>query len=93
MPGTGTAEPQHWVITVDDEHLSHIDDVAAQLQEAGLVVEKVLRSLGPITGYTEGTSVQSDEVSGTHRLGAVSGVASIDGAQRHSVAPPDAEVQ
>lgn len=89
----GTAEPQHWVITVDDEHLSHIDDVVAQLQEAGLVVEKVLRSLGQITGYTEGTSVQSDEVSGTHRLSAVSGVASIDGAQRHSVAPPDAEVQ
>lgn len=40
---------QQWIITVDDDHLDAMDEVVAELREAGLVVDKVLRSLGQIT--------------------------------------------
>ncbi|GAA1145275.1 hypothetical protein [Nesterenkonia lutea] len=89
---------QQWIITVDDDHLDAMDEVVAELREAGLVVDKVLRSLGQITGYTEeptgsaaGLSAQADRR--RPDLSAVTGVASADGARRHNIAPPDAEVQ
>lgn len=44
---------QHWIITVDDEHLETMDEVVSELKASGLVIDKVLRSLGQITGHTE----------------------------------------
>lgn len=74
-----------WIITVDDEHLDHLDDVVASLKRAGLTVDQVLATLGQICGraqYSQRTT-----------FAAVSGVASVSAAQRHRIAPPEAEVQ
>lgn len=85
---------QQWIITVDEEHLDGIDEVVAELEAAGLVVDRVLRSLGQITGHTEATpGIQTQAAGEPQRFSAVTGVASADGAQRHHIAPPDAEVQ
>lgn len=82
---------RQWVITVDEEHLEGIDEVVAELEAAGLVVDRVLRSLGQITGHTQASpGVQTTDAPS---FSVVSGVASADGAQRHHIAPPDAEVQ
>lgn len=93
--GRAIIAEQQWIITVDEAHLEEIDQVVAELEAAGLVVERVLRSLGQVTGHTEATpGVQTRTTAeATPRFSAVSGVASADGAQRHHIAPPDAEVQ
>lgn len=85
---------QQWVITVDEEHLEGIDAVVTELEAAGLVVDRVLRSLGQITGHTQTSpGVQTQTAGAAPSFSAVPGVASADGAQRHHIAPPDAEVQ
>ncbi|MGJ9373657.1 hypothetical protein [Nesterenkonia sp. CF4.4] len=85
---------QQWIITVDEEHLDGIDAVVTELEAAGLVVDRVLRSLGQITGHTSASQgVQTQTSGGSPSFSAVPGVASADGAQRHHIAPPDAEVQ
>jgi len=88
---------KQWIITVEDDHQDGIDQVVAELESAGLVVDRVLRSLGQITGHTEDAGAE-DEVDAAMApeaqvFSSVIGVASADGAQRHSIAPPDAEVQ
>ncbi|MCH8563804.1 S8 family serine peptidase [Nesterenkonia sp. YGD6] len=92
---TVTMPEQQWIITVDEEHLDAIDEVVADLESAGLVVDRVLRSLGQITGRTEATPGMQAQAAGEEPKGfsAVAGVASADGGQRHHIAPPDAEIQ
>ncbi|WP_218221752.1 hypothetical protein [Nesterenkonia sp. Act20] len=77
---------EHWIITVDDQHLETMDEVVSELEASGLVIDKVLRSLGQITGHTK-------EAAGAANLAGVPGVASADNSRRHQIAPPDAEVQ
>lgn len=84
---------QQWVITVDEEHLDGIDEVITELEAAGLVVDRVLRSLGQITGHTQASPGVQTQASAAPSFSSVPGVASADGAQRHHIAPPDAEVQ
>ncbi|MGJ9406950.1 hypothetical protein ACHABQ_11580 [Nesterenkonia aurantiaca] len=85
---------QQWIITVDEEHLDGIDQVVADLEAAGLMVDRVLRSLGQITGHTASSpGVQAQAADEPPSFSAVAGVASADGAQQHHIAPPDAEVQ
>lgn len=85
---------RQWIITVDEEHLDGIDEVVADLEAAGLVVDRVLRSLGQVTGHTEESpGIRAQTTAEPPSFSAVAGVASADGAQQHHIGPPDAEVQ
>lgn len=43
---------KEWVITVKDDHLHRLDEVVAELEAAGLRVDRVLSLLGQVTGRT-----------------------------------------
>ncbi len=67
---------QHWIITVDEEHLETMDEVVSELEASGLVVDKVLRSLGQITGHTEEASGATDQGATTSVQSSVVGAGS-----------------
>ncbi len=72
-------------VTVDDGHLSDLDTVARALRDSGMEVDRVLGSLGMITGSAPADARPS--------LLAVEGVTSVDEQLRFSLPPPDAPVQ
>ncbi|WP_422116612.1 hypothetical protein [Brachybacterium sp. UNK5269] len=74
---------EHVSVTVDEEHLVGVREVAARLAERGLEVESVLETLGIVTGTT------NDPVA----LRAVEGVASVDRDRGVQLPPSDSEVQ
>ncbi len=76
---------QKVVISVADGHLDRIDEVVARLREAGVQVEKVLRTVGVITGSVGET--------GVHSLGVLDGVGSVEQDRTVRLPPPDADVQ
>jgi hypothetical protein len=71
-------------VTVDQEHLSAIGDVAEALRARGMQVEQVLES-GFITG-----SVPNDRRSA---LDAVDGVQSVDEELDYRLPPPEEDIQ
>lgn len=77
--------PVSITVTVDDEHLASITDVAAALRERGMDVEQVLESVGVISGSVSTAARAS--------LDAVTGVAFVSLGQRVQLPPPDAPVQ
>ncbi|GGI44018.1 hypothetical protein [Agromyces flavus] len=70
-------------VTVDDEHLDTIDDVAEGLRERGMQVEQVLPSVGIVTGSAQDIAA----------LNSVPGVASVDLEEGIDIGPPDQEIQ
>ena len=72
-------------ITVDDDHLSALDEVVASVRAAGVHVTQVHTAIGIISGTV------ADDARGP--LSAIRGVASIEQASRVGVAPPDSPVQ
>ena len=72
-------------VTVDDGHLSDLDTVARALSASGMQVDRVLGTLGMITGSAPADARPS--------LLAVEGVTSVDEQLRFSLPPPDAPVQ
>lgn len=72
-------------VSVDDEHLDDLDQVADALRAQGMEIAQVLGSLGVITGR-----VPEDR---RETLTAVEGVASVDDELIHRLPPPDAPVQ
>jgi hypothetical protein len=72
-------------VTVDDEHLTGIDDVVAGLRASGMQVDQVLGGLGVISGSVPEDRQQS--------LQAVAGVKSVEASHHFQVPPPDAPVQ
>jgi ligand-binding sensor domain-containing protein len=72
-------------VTVDDEHLARIDDVAAELRANGMQVDRVLDQLGVISGSVPEDRQQS--------LRAVAGVQSVEASRHFQQPPPDAPVQ
>ncbi len=73
------------VITVRDEHLTTLAQVADGLRAAGMRVDQVLGAAGVITG-----SVPPDRRAGVRR---VPGVAAVEDDGTVRIAPPDADVQ
>ena len=76
----------HWTnvtVTVDDEHLAEIDEVADRLRERGMRIDQILASIGIVTG-----SVEQVEV-----LRGVTGVESVAAEERVDLGPPDQEIQ
>lgn len=77
--------PMTWTnvtVTVDDEHVAAIEEVAERLRERGMRVDQVLAS-----GFVIG-SVQDVEL-----LRGVTGVESVTMEERVDLGPPDQEIQ
>ncbi|GAA3057632.1 MULTISPECIES: hypothetical protein [Actinomycetes] len=77
--------PVGWIVTVDEERTARLDEVVAELQAAGLQVNRVLTSLGMVHGRATEEQLEA--------LRSVDGVVSVDREQEHRISPPDAEVQ
>jgi hypothetical protein len=72
-------------VTVDDGHLTAIDDVAQALRAQGMQVDQVLDGLGIITGSAPADSRPA--------LTGVEGVVSVDEQLTYQLPPPDSAVQ
>lgn len=72
-------------VTVDDEHVQSISDVAAALRDCGMEVQQVLDTVGAVTGSVPPDRRQS--------LSDVVGVAHVADDVRVQLPPPDAPVQ
>ncbi|MGY1695206.1 MULTISPECIES: hypothetical protein [unclassified Geodermatophilus] len=72
-------------VTVDDGHRADLDEVARALRDSGLQVDRVLGTLGLITGRAPADARPA--------LLAVPGVSSVDEQLRVQLPPPDAPVQ
>ncbi len=72
-------------VTVDDGHLAELDAVARALRASGMQVERVLGTLGLITGQAP--------VDARPTLLSIDGVTSVDELLRVQLPPPDAPVQ
>jgi hypothetical protein len=70
-------------VTVDDAHLSSLDDVVGALRERGMHVETVLEGLGMVTGSAPDAAA----------LRQVEGVSGVDVELEHRIAPPEDEIQ
>lgn len=89
--GAMMAAETSWIITVDDAHLHRLDEVVEELRTAGLQIDRVLRSLGQVTGRTE--LARSPQGAQHRALAEVTGVETVDTAHPFSIGPPDAEIQ
>jgi hypothetical protein len=72
-------------VTVGDEHRESLEGVVERLRAAGLEVERVLGTLGIVTGSAPAEALDA--------LRGVEGVASVDQQLTHRLPPPDAPVQ
>ncbi|MBW3614164.1 MAG: ketohydroxyglutarate aldolase [Actinobacteria bacterium] len=72
-------------VTVAEDHLDMVENLAAQLRAAGMSVHQVLSTVGIITGSVDSTARDS--------IGAVDGVAAVEEETSFQLPPPDAEVQ
>lgn len=72
-------------VTVDGGHVAELDSVASALAASGMRVERVLGTLGLITGQAPADARAA--------LLAVPGVSSVDEQLRVRLPPPDAPVQ
>lgn len=70
-------------VSVDDEHVDAIDEVAERLREQGMRVDRVLASVGIVTGSVQDVAA----------LSAVPGVMSVDLEEGFDIGPPDQEIQ
>jgi hypothetical protein len=77
--------PKSITVTVDDDHLGRIEDVADQLRASGVQVHQVLGAVGIITG--EVTDAQRPAIA------QVRGVASVEDQQAFQLPPPDSDIQ
>jgi len=75
----------HINVTVDDQHLSSIGDVADALRANGMEIDQIHRAIGIITGSVSGDRQSS--------LKALAGVASVDEQLNYQLPPPDADIQ
>lgn len=72
-------------ISVDDTHLSQIEQVSRQLQSSGMSVEQTLSSIGVISG-----SISNDRLDDLKKI---EGVKNIEPQENYQLAPPDSDVQ
>ncbi len=72
-------------VTVSDDHVAEIDDLAERLRTAGLRVEQVLGAAGVITGVVDQT--------GRASIAAVPGVAAVEDETSFQLPPPESDIQ
>lgn len=73
------------VVTVDDDHMTSIGEVADRLRAAGVKVDGVMEATGMITG-------DADEVQAASLKG-IKGVASVEEETGFQLPPPDSPIQ
>lgn len=73
------------VVSVDDAHLDHLDQVVQDLRAAGLQVRDTLGGLGTVIGSVPAAQLSS--------LWSVDGVDSVERERSYGLPPPDADVQ
>ena len=73
------------IVTVTDDALNKIDDVAAQLTAKGMKVDKVMAAVGVISGSVASTKMSD--------LKKVKGVMSVEEEITIELSPPDSPVQ
>ena len=84
MPASKTPDLEV-IVTVADEHLAKLPEVAAQLKAHGLKVAHTMKSTGTIAGSAPQKSLA--------KLRGVAGVAAVEASGSVQIAPPDAEIQ
>ena len=72
-------------VSVDEAHLSQIQQIVEQLESSGMVVEQTLSSIGVING-----SVNSEQLD---RLAQIEGVTNVEPQQSYQLNPPNSEIQ
>jgi hypothetical protein len=72
-------------VSVDDAHLSQIEQISEQLKSSGMNVEQTLSTIGVING-----SIQSDRL---NSLEQIEGVKSVEPQQGYQLAPPSSDIQ
>lgn len=82
-------EPQRetvgYIVTVQEQYLGRVQEVAKSLESAGLTIDKVLGTLGQVVGHAQDT--------GRSRLAGVVGVESVERELRFGIAPPESGIQ
>ncbi len=84
IQGTEMSEVQISV-SVDDAHLSQIEQISRQLESSGMNVEQTLSSLGIISG-----SIQSEKLNSLYQ---VEGIKNVEPEQSYRLAPPNSDIQ
>jgi DNA-binding ferritin-like protein len=72
-------------ISVDDEYVGDLDEVAERLRALGLSVDELLSEIGIITGHI--AESQADD------LETVEGVAHVERSREYQLPAPDSEIQ
>ncbi len=72
-------------VSVDDAHLSQIDQVVERLRSAGMHVDSSLASIGTILGHVAGDQV--------HALSRLPGVAAVEPERSYQLPPPESPIQ
>lgn len=72
-------------VTVDDEHLDKIEELAARLRSSGMRINQVLNEVGVISGFAPSDRRQD--------LRAVPGVMSVEGVQTFRLPPSESPIQ
>jgi hypothetical protein len=80
----GKGATRRVVVTVDDEHMSKVHDVAGRLRTSGMSVDNVMEATGMISGAA---SVE------TSAIKKIKGVASVEDEPSFQLPPPDSAVQ
>lgn len=83
--GIELAMPDRVVVTVHDDQLDHVEEVADQLRGAGMRIDQVLGEIGVITG-----SLPEDRRAAVLSM---PGIAAVENETTFQVPPPDSEIQ
>jgi hypothetical protein len=78
-------EPVSVVVAISDDHVDQITELARQMRDRGLRVERILRTLGTVTGRIQPSKIS--EIAG------LDGVTSIEQERDIQLPPPDSPVQ
>lgn len=72
-------------VSVDDQHIDEIVEVAGKLSSAGMTVEQIMDKIGVIVG-----SCDSDKM---EVLSQVEGVSAVEPERDYQIPPPESDIQ
>ena len=72
-------------VSVDDDHLSQIEQISQQLESSGMNIEQTLSSIGVVSG-----SIQPDKLNSLYQI---EGVKNVEPQQSYQLAPPSSDLQ
>src|SRR4051812_9474325 len=83
------AEPRHsLVVSVKDDHLDQIDEIAKKLEKEGYQIEHVMKMTGGIALQGSGDPEENSE-----RIKKISGVDAVERSVGYQIKPPESEIQ